>query len=233
MTDLDLLVPAEQAFEADRLLGDLGYAAVPPSDLSDHHLAPRWSEHPAVGIELHTALTKERWSPVLPASTVLDAAVDGRMTTTHAVVHSIAHGQLHHEGYRLGRLQLRRLYELAVVADSPRASEIDWNQVRHAFRRVRAESALDSHLYLARALFGAAVPAPPSRTKTRVHAALVRADPASTRLGNLRYWALNTPRAFAAGRMGRLYGPGNVWSHRLRHVLRRRLWRHLLERQSQ
>ena len=62
------------------------------------------------------------------------------MSSTDAVIHSIAHAQLHDEAHLLARIPLRALHELMILAAGPRGDEIDWVRVRTSFRRVSAEA---------------------------------------------------------------------------------------------
>jgi hypothetical protein len=227
MVDLDLLVPSAQAAAADELLHRIGFVATEVNDWADHHLPQLWLDGTSVCVELHTALTAARWQDVLPAADVLRGGRT-RMSTTHAVTHTIAHAQLRHEAYRLGVLPFVSLLDTAAVAGGKRRDEIDWDEVRLRFSRVGADRALDGHLELARSLLGAAVPAPRARRRARMHAAVCRHDAELAILTRLRACRVYGSRAFAAERMRRLYGPGNLWAHRWRHIRARRLWRHLL-----
>jgi hypothetical protein len=215
MDDLDVLVAPEHAQAADRVLAELGYLRAPENDWADHHLPQRWSD--GVCIEVHTALSTSRSANVLPAADVLRA---GRLTTTHAVVHLIEHAQLQHEGHRLAYLHLGRMYELAVVAGGPHAEEIDWDEVRARFDRAGVRPALERYLVMARALLGATVPARAPQPGDVLYAARCGLDLEHTLLGRLQFYAVKAPARLSADRMRRLYGHGNVWRHRARHVRR-------------
>jgi hypothetical protein len=227
MVDLDILVPAKQAAAAAALLDGSGFLAAPGNDWADHHLPQRWREGSRVCVEVHTALTTARWQGVLPAADVLRHDRT-RLSTTHAVIHLIAHAQLHHEAHRLRALPLGPLLETAVVAASARGAEIDWEEVRARFVAGRAERALDAHLELARSLFGAAIPQPQSRLRAKAHAILCKLDLEHPTLHRGRAPLVYGRRAFAGDRMRLLYGQGNLWALRWRHLRARRLWRHLV-----
>jgi hypothetical protein len=155
-------------------------------------------------------LVVSRWRDVLPAEDVRP-----QMTTTQAVVHLIAHAQLHDEAYLLKHRPLRALHETAVVASR---SDIDWTEIRSRFESVGAGRALDGHLFMARELFGADVPATRSG---RGHSRLCDLELASPPAAVLYRKAVFLPRALSTGRMHNLYGPGNPWRLRLHHVLQR------------
>ena len=218
MRDLDVLVPADASGAAAGRLTSLGYLpfATGHTDEADHELPAVRLPGRAGSVELHTALLVRRWSAVLTADLVLSRGAP--MSTTDAVVHSIAHAQLQDDAHLLARLPLRSLHELAVLSHGARADEVDWAAVRGAFRRASAEAALDAHLDLARSLFGAAVPPPRGRFRARSHTRLCRSLGARPPVASLYEQAVFLPRALSADRMHRLYGPGSPWSGRIRHV---------------
>ena len=221
MTDLDLLVARARPTAADRILAELGFLAMPVNDWADHHLPQRWRDD--TGIELHTSLSTARVPQLLPAAEALAGAADcGRLSTTHAVVHLIAHAQLQHEGHRLGRLDLARLYDLAAVSSGPRAGEIDWAEVRWRFATVGAAAVLRRWLVAARAVYAAELPAPPARPDDLLAAAVAGLRLEGTALGRLQFYALKAPERLSAERMSALYGPGRTWRRRLTHALQHR-----------
>jgi hypothetical protein len=218
MRDLDVLVPADQAEAAAECLAALGYVALATGHTpeADHELPAVHLPGRAGSVELHTALVVSRWRGVLPADQVLGHGAP--MSSTDAVVHSIAHAQLHDEAHLLARIPLRALHELSVLAAGPRAGEIDWWRVRSAFRGVSAEPALDAHLAMARSLFGAAVPAPANRLRAEAHDRLCRALLVRPPLASIYEKTVFLPRGLSTDRMYELHGPGNPWLARLRHV---------------
>jgi hypothetical protein len=217
MRDLDVLIPVDRAADASRAAAKLGYEPIEEAldDYADHQLPAMAIPGRLGSLELHTALVVSRWANVLPASDVIAA---DRMTTTQAVVHAIAHAQLHDEAFLLRHRPLRALHETAVLSRSPRGSEIDWDEARRAFDRVDAAPALDAHLHLARELFGADVPLPRSRWRARLHERLCNLELTTERGARAYRAAVFTPRALGRTRMQKLYGPGNIWRARLRHL---------------
>jgi hypothetical protein len=229
MRDLDLLVPMAEAGRAAQCLTALGYVplATGHTDAADHELPAVHYPGRAGSVELHTALVVSRWSAVLPASEVLGPGP--LMSTTDAVIHSIAHAQLHDEAHLLARLPLRALHELSVLARGPLADEIHWERVRMAFRRVSSEPALDAHLRLARSLFGAPVPPPHGPVRAWAHDRLCRALLVRPSLASFYEKTVFLPRGLSTARMHELYGPGHPWTARIRHsakALRRTLRSH-------
>jgi hypothetical protein len=217
MRDLDVLVPIDRAADGVRVAEWLGYEPIeePLDDYADHQLPAMALPNRLGSLELHTALVVSRWSEVLPAHEVIAA---DRMTTTQALVHAIAHAQLHDEAFLLRHRPLRVLHETAVLSRSPRGSEVDWKEARHCFERADAGHVLDAHLHLARELFGADVPPPRSSSRAWVHDRLCDLELMSERGTRAYRAAVFAPRALGRTRMQKLYGPGNVWRSRLRHL---------------
>ena len=218
MRDLDILVSKDDAGPASRCLASLGYLpfATGHTAAADHELPAVALPGRAGSIELHTALVVSRWSAVLPGAEVLDRGP--LMSSTDAVVHSIAHAQLHDEAHLLARIPLRALHELMILAAGPRGDEIDWARVRTSFRRVSAEAALDAHLRQARSLFGASVPPPVGRLRPLAHDRLCRTLVSHPPLASIFERTAFLPRGLSTERMHELHGPGSPWISRSRHV---------------
>ena len=122
MRDLDVLVAEAEAEAAQVVLARPG--------LSGAAQRPRRLRRPRAGRRSTSRAGPARSSCTPPwscrggggscrRSDVL--AAGSPMSTTDAVVHSIAHAQLHDEAHLLGRLALRSAHELAVLAAGPRA----------------------------------------------------------------------------------------------------------------
>jgi hypothetical protein len=219
MRDLDLLVSPADAEQAERVLDGLGYVELASGHdaYGDHERPARHRPDRAGSVELHTALVVSRWRAVLPAAEVLGAGAP--LSTTDAVVHGIAHAQLHDEAHLLGRLPLRAVHELACLVAGPRAEDIDWRRVRQHFAAAGAEVALDAHLALVRSLFAAPVPAPEHRGRAELHrrwCLQLLAHPARAD-GYERL--VFVPRALSPERMRRLHGDAPMWRLRTRHLV--------------
>ncbi len=220
MRDLDVLVDPTQSTAAEAVLSGLGYVGMASGhdDYGDHELPARHRPGRAGSVELHTALVVSRWVGVLPADAVL--AAGPILSTTDAVIHSIAHAQLHDEAHLLGRVPWRALHELAVLAVGQRGAEVDWDRVRRQFVGVGAGAALDAHLWLAIELFDAPVPGPTHRLRARGHRWMGEALMAHPGWVPTYESAVFAPRALSAARMRQLHGDGPVWVLRGRHVAR-------------
>jgi len=218
MRDLDILVSKDDSGRASECLTALGYLpfATGHTAAADHELPAVALPGRAGSVELHTALVVSRWSAVLPAAEILDRGP--LMSSTDAVIHSIAHAQLHDEAHLLARIPLRALHELMILAAGPLGHEIDWARVRTSFRGVSARAALDAHLCQARSLFGAALPPPAGRLRPAAHDRLCRTLLGRPRLASMYERTAFLPRGISTERMHELYGPGSPWISRSRHV---------------
>jgi hypothetical protein len=218
MRDLDILVSKDDAGPASQCLASLGYLpfATGHTAAADHELPAVALPGRAGSVELHTALVVSRWSAVLSGAEILDGGP--LMSSTDAVIHSIAHAQLHDEAHLLARIPLRALHELMILAAGPRGDEIDWTRVRTSFRRVSAEAALDAHLRQARSLFGASVPPPVGRLRPSAHDRLCRTLVSRPPLASIYERTAFLPRGLSTERMHELHGPGSPWISRVRHA---------------
>ena len=218
MRDLDILVSKDDAGPASRCLASLGYLpfATGHTAAADHELPAVALPGRAGLIQLHTASVVSRWSAVLSGAEVLDRGP--LMSSTDAVIHSIAHAQLHDEAHLLARVPLRALHELMMLAGGPRCDEIDWARVRTSFRRVSAEAALDAHLCQGGSLFGASVPPPVGRLRPMAHDRLCRTLVSHPDLVSIYERTAFLPRGLSTERMGELHGPGSPWISRVRHA---------------
>jgi hypothetical protein len=218
MRDLDILVSKDDSGRASECLTALGYLpfATGHTAAADHELPAVALPGRAGSVELHTALVVSRWSAVLPAAEILDRGP--LMSSTDAVIHSIAHAQLHDEAHLLARIPLRALHELMILAAGPLGHEIDWARVRTSFRGVSAGAALDAHLCQARSLFGAALPPPVGRLRPVAHDRICRTLLGRPRLASMYERTAFLPRGLSTERMHELHGPGNPWISRSRHV---------------
>jgi len=218
MRDLDILVSKDDAGQASQCLASLGYLpfATGHTTAADHELPAVALPGRAGSVELDTALVVSRWSAVLPGAEVLDRGP--LMSSTDAVIHSIAHAQLHDEAHLLARIPLRALHELMILAAGPRGDAIDWARVRTSFRRVSAEAALDAHLCQARSLFGASVPRPAGRLRPLAHDRICRTLVSHPPVASIYERTAFLPRGLSTERMHELNGPGSPWISRVRHA---------------
>jgi hypothetical protein len=226
LRDLDVLVPEADAVRARHALERAGFATVETAldDYADHQLPAMSSPDHPVPVEIHTSLAVSRWRDVLPAADVFRASRNGHMSTTHAIVHTIVHAQLHDEAHLLRHLPVRSVHEIAMMSRSPVRSSVDWAEVRARFASAgrRGGAALDAHFGLAARLFGAGeLPAPRSPFRVRAHLSMCELELVSPGAARAYRATVFLPRAWGAARMHRLYGEGNVWRLRVRHLRER------------
>jgi hypothetical protein len=230
MVDADILIDPPEAGAAETVVYGLGYRSV-PVPVSSHQLSPVVRPGQPGSVELHRALTSERWAAIADASEVLDRSRVGRegrrqASRTDSATHLVAHAQLHDEAYLLWRLPLRAAHETALLVSG--AEEVDWDDVARAFCRVRRRRALAAHLDLTAHLFGVPSPLRAGRVWGYRARATVSLDrrPATLQLLDQ---VVFLPRALSSARMTELYEATDrrsIHRARMRHVrraLRRRL----------
>jgi Uncharacterised nucleotidyltransferase len=206
MVDADILVDPQAADAAQAVVRQLGYEPV-PATASAHQLAPLIRPGQAGSVELHRALTVERWAGVVDAAAVLDRSrvVHGgrrQASRSDSAIHLVAHAHLHDEGYLLWLLPLRAAHESALMVSG--REDVDWDEVARAFRGVRRRGALVNHLELTARLFGVPSPLPAGPIwgyRARATVGLDRHPRTLQFLGQV-VWL---PRALSPARMTELY----------------------------
>ena len=228
MNDLDLLVPADRADEAQKRLRAVGYglARGPEREPDHHHLASLRLEHRFGAIEVHREPLARGWTEALPAGEVIDAAVPALglpsvlvPSANHAAVIALVHAYLADGAWHNRTIPLRTVHELRRL-DAHEG--VDWPAVRSHLRRVGRTALVDEHLVSAWRVLGAPPPPPPA-TLARVRARVRFGLTGRRVLAPLDAAA----RALDAGRLRRHYGTaiGGPWrlrAHHLGRVVRRR-----------
>lgn len=173
LQDIDILVPADRAHEAVRLLIDEGFVPTHPEvDYSGHHhLVPQ--RHPVTGIpvEVHHHVLKSDHSAVIPVEAawrdarpcVVGGFATHTMGTTTRFAHAVVHAQLQHDGHPLRTFRLRDMLELAMLA-SFRQEPIEWTHLIQMFPAPESFAVLQEVSDVLVRLFGVdrpdAIPAP-------------------------------------------------------------------------
>jgi hypothetical protein len=232
MVDADILVDPQDADAAQAVVRRLGYESV-PATASAHQLAPMIRPGQAGSVELHRALTVERWAGIVDAAAVLDRSrvVRGgrrQASRNDSAIHLVAHAHLHDEGYLLWLLPLRAAHESALMVSG--GEDVDWDEVARAFCGVRRRGALVNHLELTARLFGVPSPLPTGPIwgyRARATVSLDRHPGILQCLGQV-VWL---PRALSQVRMAELYQATDRRSIRRARVnhIRRALLRRLRE----
>jgi hypothetical protein len=229
MVDIDILVDPSATDRAETVLDGLGYVTV-PSPASTHQLVPRVRPGRAGSIELHRALTVDRWAAVADADAVLDRSARAsrasagcgavlRASRHDSATHLVAHAYLHDEAYLLWRLPLRCVHETALLVTGP--ENVDWDIVAGAFSRVGRRRALTAHLALTARLFGVSSPLPTAAVWGYRARATVDLDghPGVLRGLDQLVWL---PRTLGADRMADLYQATDRRSRRRARALHAR-----------
>lgn len=119
---------------------------------------------------------------------------------TDQALHLIRHDMLKEGDYWRGRIDLRHLYDLALLADT--AEGIDWRCLRAAMRGNPERNALETQLLTLQALFGTDIPAPAARLSLagfqcwrRMHIATHPAAAAPLRIAGNMLWGWKRMRS--------------------------------------
>jgi hypothetical protein len=121
--------------------------------------------HAGGGVELHTDILRGEAAKVIPTDwfyvgTRLCSFRNLRVhlpEPTRSVGHIVAHDQLHHDGYRLRRFELRQLLDLAMIRAS-QESAIDWAELDNRFSELGHGAILATYLGIAESLLGQQAP---------------------------------------------------------------------------
>ncbi len=166
MVDLDVLVAAERIDDCAACLRDKGF-----QPLTDY-LHPRGHHYPPLGrpgsplpIELHHQVMAHRYDQFLTAKEVRETAsiLDGYEaqiavpSPTCSVIHNVAHAQLSNHDYLYGRIDLRSLFDFALLSRAY-TGEIDWSEISRRFSRHRGRTALNFHMRCAQDLLRMKIP---------------------------------------------------------------------------
>ncbi len=171
LRDLDILVPATEADQAQRLIEGMGYAKLKRTyiHLLKHHLPELFRDDLPGWVEIHRRISVRFAEALLPTEMVMKrqevVSLDGQTTLgllqfPDHVLQAIVHHHFHHDEFRnRGWLDVKGLYEFA--AD---ISELDERQRKELLERAavhpRLLAALDLWLAAASDLFGCPIEAP-------------------------------------------------------------------------
>ncbi len=165
MADLDILVPERCVNDCVAALKKQGFAQL------TNYRHPRSHHHPPLGradlpvpIELHHSVLAHPHCDFLTSEEMLSSALQlsehgVRVATpspTYAAMHNIAHAQLADRDYLYGRVDLRGLLDLALLANVY-GNRIDWNLINQRFIDARHRHAFEYHIQWGRRL-GAKAP---------------------------------------------------------------------------
>ena len=155
LSDLDLLVQAEEIEGAISAATSLGYRAI--SGTPDGHSVVLWHPERIASIDLHHDLGPQR--RVLAAVEANGRAERAgalplrRLSPTDRAIHNIYHAQVQNRNHRLAILSLHQLCNLGLLVRG-HGDRIDWEFVRRQFERCGYTSHFLTYLYAAERLLG-------------------------------------------------------------------------------
>ena len=163
MADLDFLTPRAGFETAVDALRGIGYSVLATAaDRLDYSLTLARGGVLAT-IDLHRDLGPQR--TLLSADAAVSAAeplsVEGiellSLCPTHRILHAIVNVSVNDPHYRMARIALCRLYELALLSRH-RSTAIDWSAVRLGMKNEGLEHVVPALFHLTRQLFDVALP---------------------------------------------------------------------------
>ncbi|MCG8688375.1 MAG: nucleotidyltransferase family protein, partial [Desulfobacterales bacterium] len=166
MADLDILVPADRIDDSVTALAARGIT--PFNDYEhprSHHHRPLGRADLPVPIELHREVLAFPYGRILTADEMLTSAMPLEVEETRvavpsptcAMIHSIAHAQRGDHACLFGRIDLRGLLDIALIAEA-HGDALDWHRIDHCLMRKGGRTAVKFGLRCARQLLGADVP---------------------------------------------------------------------------
>ena len=175
--DLDVLILANRSADAAAALKRIGFDEDTGIvlDAAHHHLPMLRERDTGAGVEIHTGLSRAPHDAIIPAAWFCEntrlfklRGLGVRLPdATRSAVHIIVHDQLNHGNYRLGRIQLRQLLDLAMVRTKYQGM-IDWTELDHRFCKAGNGEVLATYLKFAEELFGQPMPDLSHAPRTRV-----------------------------------------------------------------
>ena len=163
ISDIDMLIPENRMADCIRKLkdADYDYLLPPESDCwkAHHHCPPLLKKKRYFRIELHHQLVPIRYQNLIDADKVLSDSfllavgkARARLPSlSHRIIHNVTHAQLVDQSYFLGTIQLRQLYDLALLAD--KIQEEEWQTIASLFRQFGHSSALAGYLLAGKKYF--------------------------------------------------------------------------------
>jgi hypothetical protein len=222
MRDIDVLVPADSAAEAQARLLAVGYGTLPDKERTpdQHHLDTLFRSGRRGSVEIHRQPLSRGFTKALPGAEVLAGArpVPGRSSVlvpspAHTAAIALVHAYLADGQWRERTVPLRSVHELWRF---DQGEPIDWNEVRALLERIWRGQLVAEHLETAASLLGASRPAASlggARARMRLRLAESRAQRAVRPFDMIA-------SGFDAGRLRRYYGTGigGPWRLRAHHI---------------
>jgi hypothetical protein len=156
ISDMDILVPENRLADCMNRLRAAGYDYLFPSEdeywKTHHHGPPLLKKDCCFRIELHSRLLSRQPRNLIDACEVLSDSIPLSIgisrvripSTSHRLIHNVAHAQLADRDFLLGNLQLRQLYDLILLAE--KIQEEEWQKISFMFDRFGYSSAFAGYL---------------------------------------------------------------------------------------
>ncbi len=166
--DLDILIPVARSEQAVAALKAAGFGGKPDDVIpppGHHHLPMLHEPVTGVGVELHTHAISASPDAVIAtdwfcehARTVTFRGQRLRVPEpTRNAGHIIFHSEIYHEHFRLNKIQLRHLLDLAMLR-ARHDDAIDWGDLDRRFSAAGHGEVLATYLMFAEMLLGQAAP---------------------------------------------------------------------------
>ena len=171
MSDIDVLIPAQQAGDSFEQLRSAGFRAAsggPPPNPRHHHLPQLRRPGNAAAIELHRDVLDYPNGSLLAAEEMLDEVTvlehgNAKLAIpshSHQLAVNIGHTQFADRCWLYGRTQLRSLHDFGLLVEK-HGGNADWQGLRNRFSGSFRRAAYDFHLLAANKLLAVAVPGSP------------------------------------------------------------------------
>jgi Uncharacterised nucleotidyltransferase len=175
--DLDILIPGNRSTDAAAALKRIGFDEDTDIvlDAAHHHLPMLRERDTGAAVELHTELSTSPHDAIIPAAWFVEKTTLFKLRhsivrlpeATRGAAHNIVHDQLNHGNYRLGRVQLRQLLDLAMYRKRYERM-IDWTELDRRFGRIGKGTVLATYLKFAEDLLGQPMPDLSHAPRTRL-----------------------------------------------------------------
>ena len=166
--DIDLLLPADRAFDIGKALEQEGLDAVdaPALITIENPNLPRFRD-PASGVilDIQTEIAPQQWRAIVePAGfearcrLIAQGEAEVRIPDpADMVAHSVVHNQIKDKYYQRNTVQLRQLLDLAFLCDRYE-SEIDWIELEGRFDKAGNAQVLSTNFHFMEALLHRDIP---------------------------------------------------------------------------
>jgi hypothetical protein len=166
--DLDILIPPERSADAVAALNSIGFYTRAYDEglpASHHHLRVLHDPETGAALELHTALLPPDYGSLLSTDWFYRGTQPYQLTgltirlpdVTRSVGHIVAHDQILHRHHWQRRVELRQLFDLAMIRTRFETA-IDWSELDDQFCRIGFGTVLATYMGYDERLLGQPMP---------------------------------------------------------------------------